>query len=466
MKENIFLYFTSDLHSHFENWPKIANYLEKKSAIHKQEGDQYYLIDNGDHLDRVHPITEAYLGKVNIDFLNEAKYDVVTVGNNEGITLPPDNLYELYDKANFEVVCGNIGTKDKVAPSWLKPYTIITTRSGIKIGVIGLTAPFHLFYEQLGWKAESPYTILDQLLPELKEKSDIVLLLSHLGINDDEYISNHYAGIDVIIGGHTHHLFKEGNVINNTLLTAVGKYGFHVGKIQLTWDHHLKRLIRKVAVADELADDSDHLHTVKLLDDYNDKATELLNEPVGTLKKDYEVDSFEETVLMKTLVQTLQTWTKADCAMLNAGILLDGLKAGVVSKGDLHRICPHPINPCKVRISGELILEAIRMGLSKRFTEFELKGFGFRGKQIGKMIFSNIDVHVHYGEDNHVFVKEVWINGKPVDEDKEYEVATADMFTFGKLLPGIAASKEKEYFMPEFIRDVLSETVKKLSKLG
>lgn len=45
--------------------------------------------------------------------------------------------------------------------------------------------------------------------------------------------------------------------------------------------------------------------------------------------------------------------------MVNSGVILGPLKAGPVTKLDLHRICPHPINPVTVRLTGEELKETI-----------------------------------------------------------------------------------------------------------
>lgn len=84
MPQKLWLYHTNDLHSHFENWPKIAAYIEEKRQVH----DQMLLFDIGDHMDRVNLVSEADYGKVNVKLLNQLGYDGVTIGNNEGITLP------------------------------------------------------------------------------------------------------------------------------------------------------------------------------------------------------------------------------------------------------------------------------------------------------------------------------------------------------------------------------------------
>ena len=65
-------------------------------------------------------------------------------------------------------------------------------------------------------------------------------------------------------------------------------------------------------------------------------------------KEPIEVHWFKETAIMQSLTDELLSWTKADAAMLNAGLLLDSLDKGVITYKDVHRICPHPINPCVV----------------------------------------------------------------------------------------------------------------------
>src|SRR5699024_5743130 len=99
-----------------------------------------------------------------------------------------------------------------------------------------------------------------------------------------------------------------------------------------------------------------------------------------------------ETKLMKEFTVELRRWTGADCALLNAGLLLDELNEGPVSYGDIHRICPHPINPCVVHLSGQQLIDVIELSATKDMMELKLKGFGFRGEIIGKMIYANLAI--------------------------------------------------------------------------
>lgn len=460
MQENIYLYYTSDLHSHFENWPKIVHFLKTKIKNHEQNNETYFIFDNGDHVDRFHPITEATLGAENIRLLNLAGYNCVNLGNNEGITLTKDTLYHLYDKADFEVVCSNITTIEKNEPKWLKSYSVLTTKKGVRIGVIGLTAPFKTFYQEYGWDALDPMSLLEHLLPDIKHECDVIVLLSHLGINDDEEITRRFPEVDVIIGGHTHHHFKEGHVLNNTLLTATGKHGKNVGVIQLKLDLNNKKIVSKKAhtiSTEPLLEDTE---TKQALIEANNRAETILNKEVSFLAEKLKSDWYKETEVMKKLTATLREWTEADCAMLNSGIILEDIPKGTVTLGDLHQICPHPMNPCVVELTGEELLEVIRLVHTKRFIDIGLKGFGFRGEVIGRMVFDNLEVNTVLDSDGVEHVRNVFLYGKRINPREIYRLATADTFTFGNLIPEISRATVKEYFMPEFLRDLLKVSLK------
>src|SRR5699024_2238043 len=147
------------------------------------------------------------------------------------------------------------------------------------------------------------------------------------------------------------------------------------------------------------------------------------------------------TNIMQKLTDMLTSWTDADCGMLNAGLLLDQFAAGDITYKDVHRICPHPINPCVVELNGDELLEVIRGSLTKEFTELQLKGFGFRGEVLGRMVFAKLCVETGVHKNGEEYVKSVTFNNKPLQSHVTYKVATADTFTFGRLLPQIAKSK-------------------------
>ena len=401
------------------------------------------------------------MGKANVDLMNRLGYDVVTIGNNEGITLSYEDLFHLYDHANFHVVCGNLHSIDNEEPDWLQTKVIKTSRSGLKIGFIGLTAPFNAFYELLGWKISDPFEVLDRHIKQLNQSADIVVLLSHLGIGEDEAIAKRYSEIDVIVGGHTHHLFRNGKYVNEAVLTAGGKHCEFAGHVILEWDHNKNQLINKEAYTIDTTHLEDDKETADYLQELKERADQKLGETIAVIKDPIEAKWFEDSEIMQELTKTLKDWTGADIAMLNAGLLLEDLPAGKVTYQDVHRICPHPINPVVVQLSGNELIEVIRASFTEDFTKMRLKGFGFRGVMLGRMLYSGLQVKTEMYDDRYEHVRDVTLsNGENIDTERKYKIATADAFTFGRILPPIARSEVKNYFLPEFIRDLLVETLK------
>src|SRR5699024_199608 len=357
MKEKIYFYYTNDLHSHFNYWPQIVRFLKDAKAAKKADNESCWIVDIGDHIDRVHPIAEAFMGKANVQLLNEAGYHFATIGNNEGITMDHRDLYHLYDDASFEVVCANLHNMKGAKPDWLQATASVTSTHGVNIGIIGLTAPFNAYYELLDWHASPPYQALENHIGPLKKESDIIILLTHLGINEDQEIARLFPDIDVIIGGHTHHLLRRGEYVNQTVITAAGKHGSHVGEVILTWDHARNKLIHKEAYTTNITHLKKDAQTERTLYKLRERADKRLDQPFIYSKTPLSVKWFASTPLMQAFTDTLKEWTKADCAMLNAGLLMESFSAGNITYGDIHRICPHPINPCVVTLNGDELLE-------------------------------------------------------------------------------------------------------------
>ncbi|MBO0958931.1 bifunctional metallophosphatase/5'-nucleotidase [Neobacillus sp. MM2021_6] len=441
--ETIHLYHTNDLHSHLEHWPRIQQFLKQKNALHLQQEEDVFLFDIGDFLDRWHPLTEATKGQGNITLLNDAHYTAVTIGNNEGVNLPYEDLDQLYDDAAFDVLVANLYKKDGHYPEWVKPYKIYQTKKGTRIGVIGITAPFPQLYELLGWKLTEPLSELKKWLTPLKEEADFIILLSHLGKNEDERIATEFPEIDVILGAHTHHFFEKGMQVGDTLLGAAGKYGYYVGEVLITLNDQ-KTVTNKEAILYDFIDLPMIKNEQEQILSFLNKGKELLNKPVATLREPLVHDPFRETNFSKLLSQTLREWCNADCAMINAGLLL-GTLAGEVTNYDLLEVCPHPINPCVVELTGLELQTVLFQTRDETLPHKQIKGLGFRGTVLGVFVYDGI----HF-EKNTVFV-----NGSEIVYGKNYTLALPDMFTFGHFFKEVLPHKQKHYFLPEFLRDLI-----------
>ena len=68
---------------------------------------------------------------------------------------------------------------------------------------------------------------------------------------------------------------------------------------------------------------------------------------------------------------------------------------------------------------------------------------------MGKMVYSGIDIQKR----PHSF--QFYIKGELLDPTQMYSVAIPDMFAFGQYFPSIYRAKNKQFFLPEFLRHLL-----------
>jgi 2',3'-cyclic-nucleotide 2'-phosphodiesterase (5'-nucleotidase family) len=447
VKEKIHIYHTNDIHSHLENWPRIHHFLEERKAAHDADDEDVFIFDCGDFVDRWHPFTEGTKGKGSVGLLNEAGYTAVTIGNNEGMTLDHDSLAELYNGAQFDVVLANLFLPGGKRPDWALPRRIYTTSKGTKIGVTGVTAHYHRLYKLLDWELAEPVKELSRQIGMLKKEADVIIVLSHLGLEADRWIAENEPAVDLILGGHTHHVLPDGEIAGNAMLGAAGRHGDYVGYVEAEWEpgdlssKAFNATLFETAYLPAPPDEARRMH------EWRETGKKLLSTEIVFLPKPlkYSWDKWSELPAM--LSEALYDWCGADCAIVNAGLFLSSLDEGPVTKYDMHNMLPHPINPCKVELSGRELWEVLYQAERTHLPKLQFQGLGFRGIMMGKFIYHHIDADMKSGA--------VKIGGRPLQPEKTYEVATLDMFTFGQFFPQIRDARVKTYFLPEFLRDVM-----------
>lgn len=449
--EEIVILHTNDLHSHLENWPRIRRYLMEERCQLEAEGKTVITLDLGDFSDRVHPLTEATDGHANTVLMNQVHYNLATIGNNEGIGNSREQLNRLYDEANFKVVLANVREQSSgQLPKWARPFDIVTTQKGTKIGFIALTAPFPLTYNPNGWDVFETDEVLPGLIKEVEACSDLIVLMSHLGIEEETRIAQVYPEVSVILGSHTHHLFVDGMLVDNTLLAAAGKFGRYVGKVTLELkDRQLvdkKASVQVVKELPELAGDEQEIAG------YLSEGHRLLQQQVvGYLPTALSADPNEADALIDVALKAIAHYAGVETAILNSGLFLETLKAGKVTKDELHQCLPHPMHLVKVTLTGtdlkSLVKDLRRERLGLR--DFPIVGMGFRGKKFGELKSSGMT-----WEDAR---QPIFWQGLPLKEQQLYTFVRVDHLLFIPFFPTIRDKGQIDMLFPDFLRHVVGD---------
>ncbi|WP_219835988.1 bifunctional UDP-sugar hydrolase/5'-nucleotidase [Paenibacillus sp. R14(2021)] len=455
---DIVLLHSNDIHSRLEQTAKMAAYMEDTRRMYGKS--RVLTLDIGDHMDRMRVETEASDGLVNIALMNAAGYDAVTLGNNEGLTFTPEQLDAGFrEHAQFQTVCANIvQMSDGQRPTWMRPYAMIE-KAGLRIGIIGVTAAFAEFYRLLGWEAGDPLKAVAEQVDLIRSEADIVVIMSHLGLPLDRRMAQEIPGIDLILGGHTHHLLEEPEMIGGTCICATGKFGEYIGRVEIRLDAQTNRpSFQAVCIPTaELREDEE---AAAIIGSFLESGRSRLSRVITVLDAPLPARPEQESPLSNLLAAGLRRWTGAEIGIVNTGQLLDGLGEGAVTAGDLHALCPSPINPCRMKLTGAVIRRSLEQALQRDYIDKPIRGFGFRGLVLGTLAVDGLDIQYDPNRKPNEQITAVTVNGLPLQDSRSYTVGTIDMFTFGVGYEKIKDGTEISYFLPEFIRDVLERELR------
>jgi 2',3'-cyclic-nucleotide 2'-phosphodiesterase (5'-nucleotidase family) len=170
-----------------------------------------------------------------VESLNVMGYDAVGIGDDD-LTLGKDPLMEIAKSANFPFLSSNILDETSEKPLF-KPY-LLKEVNGVRIGIFSLLSPdfFHgpSDHRKKGLVLRPPVETAQAMVNELRPKTDLIILLSHLGYSKDMELARAVQGIHVIVGSHTGINLVYPPVINGTIILQTGPKGMQAGKLHLT----------------------------------------------------------------------------------------------------------------------------------------------------------------------------------------------------------------------------------------
>ena len=193
-------------------------------AALKREAVNPLVVHGGDFFQGTLYFTQSS-GVADTDFWNSVGLDAATLGNHEfdlgALTLRKNFL----EKATFPVVSANIDwSKNAVlGPVVRKPF-VVKVVGGEKVGFVGLTTtetPYisspgpDLLFNEYAASVQSSVAALKA------QKVDKIVVVSHIGYDEDKKLAAAVPGIDVIVGGHSHTLLGDWTAVG---LKSSGDY--------------------------------------------------------------------------------------------------------------------------------------------------------------------------------------------------------------------------------------------------
>ena len=329
------IFAVNDMHATIDNFPKLAYIVDSLQSIYPE----MLLVAAGDN-QTGNPVNDQYpeKGLPMIKLMNAVGFDLSAVGNHE-FDSRPEGFSNLTHKANFDFICANMSAAEFYNMT-VNPYKIITLPNGLKIAFLGLLhinpngIPDSHPENVKGFTFSSPFETAPGYL-YLKDQSDIFIALTHLGFENDVQLAETMpAGLDLIIGGHSHTKVEKEQIHNGILITQAErklKYGTLI-KLTFNSDGSLQRNMELLDIKNA-KNEKTSIRT--MVDKFNDNPA--LKEVISTAIDDFS--SNEE--LGYLMADAQRDAAQADIALVNpGGVRLDHLAKGPITMMNVYQLDP------------------------------------------------------------------------------------------------------------------------------
>ncbi len=276
-----------------------------------------------------------------IKAFNLMGYDGVAVGNHDLTDFGMEFFERARNNSDFPWLSANIKLARSPDEFFVKPYTIIEkTVDGIplNVGIIGFVPPQIMTWGRRHLKGElivkDIVTQAEKYIPELREKSDIVIAVAHSGIDDSpearENAGYHLAGIegiDLLLLGHQHNKFpgdyghidridEDKGLIRGVPAMLPSSWGRAVGVAHLELFYSAEGQWSVIDGKTKLRETEpypSHPEIEELADDIHSKTLEYIRTPIG--ETEVELVSYFSRIKDSALTQIInnaQLWYGAD----------------------------------------------------------------------------------------------------------------------------------------------------------
>ena len=385
---------------------------------------------------------ERIKGRQMIEVLNAAGMDLATFGNHE-FDIDLEDLQKRIDESAFDWIATNVRIEDGTSSG--RPFTKQIEGEPIEIpreyvtrfedsdGTVldlGIFAALTPVNKVDYVRYSDPFQDAHQAIKRLRTKSDLIVGLTHLNIDDDRKLAEQVNNIPLFIGGHDHDNMIH--KINNVVIAKAD------ANAKTAYQHiiHVKKSGR-ISVESTLIPIDEFMPRDTAVYAIIEKWNRILDENVKQVVADpYEViyvtgiplDGRESTIRhrasnMGTLFTTAMlqaSRNNASCAMMNSGaIRIDDEINGEITAIDVFRALPFGGSILDVTLTGSLLLKILDYGSSAA-------GSG------GFLQFSGVSK-----------TSESWsIDDRPIEPDGQYNIVLNDFLLAGYDMPFLTAETE------------------------
>jgi len=300
-------------------------------------------------------------GEPTMRMMNALGYQFMALGNHD-FEYTAEQTRRLQGMVNFPMRAANAIVKG-TGQSFLGDPTAVITVGGLRVGLLALA--YHNT-DQTGSKDNtmeltfgSGIDAARRYVPALRQRSDIVVVVSHQGTVVDSILGARVPGIDLIVGGHSHDEITPPRRVGGAWMVQALSDASALGELTVT--------VRRGKVA-RVHGEVHQLYAdryapaprfVSLLDSLRARHRTQLEEVIATAATDIGRRYKSESPVDKLAGEMLREYAKADIAMLPGLGFGTTMRPGPITSEMIYAIFPHPAKIVHVTLTGAQIMETL-----------------------------------------------------------------------------------------------------------
>lgn len=351
-KRELHILSINDPHAAIECMPRLGFVADSLRALYPD----LLILSAGDNRSG-DPVNDMYEipAYPMVALMNQVGFHATAVGNHE-FDSGQEGLARLINLGAFSTLCANMAPDPKFKMH-VKPYQIFDC-GGISVGVLGITA-----LGSMGTPESHPKRLKDigfmeplktiQQYKFLRERCDVVLLLSHLGYNDDVKFSAELPWVDIIVGGHSHTQLEGGELHNGILITQNTKSLKNATHSTLVLDGQkvVEKKAERIAIAGQKGESTTLAELVKFFSE-----NPVFKRVLAVAETPFDCN--EELGCM--VCDAYIAETGADISYQNAGgVRVETHPAGDFTMGDVMKMDPFQNDLMELSVSGKELAEML-----------------------------------------------------------------------------------------------------------
>lgn len=420
------VWHTNDTHDHLEEFnsrhaPNVGGAARRATLFQRarREDPTPFFFDAGDVFQGT-PLFTFFSGEADYRVMAALGYDAIAVGNHDLDNGLP-NLLAQARHLPTPPLCCNLRVEGQAAPPF--PGVRRLERNGVKVAVVGVMS--HNAFEAVaadrrrGLRLLDPEETLAAEVAKLRPLVDLIVVVSHSGLEEERAYAKRVPGIDLVVGGHSHTRVERPEAYPNpdgrtTLVVQAFQWGEVVGRLDLEVEGG--RLTRWAGALLPVATTIPEDPAVKaLVEGYAAQVRTQMSRVVGHAEVSFpnERKAWGDAPIGNLVSDALRWYANTDVAIMNSGGIRASIDQGPITMGEVYSMLPFENKVARFPAPAWLVQE---------LADFTASKLG----QSGSLQVSGLSFLAKGGK-----ATDLRIGGQPLDARRMYTVSTIDYLASG-----------------------------------